>query len=211
VAPVEVLGLAGKNSGGAVRTTQVTADQPGTVTCTYDPARQAAALPAGQPRHDGGRHAAGRAGSRRAGRPLDVASTNPRSSPSAAPPRWTPGTRCSTMTAATASRAREMAPVSLGQRETTPCCSQRDAARRRARWFEQGDVCAKVAALRPATQVDHVDSRRTERLSQAMRRLMTTKHAPDLRRAIRSGADDLVGGVRHCRPPARRPRPRRPS
>jgi transcriptional regulator GlxA family with amidase domain len=35
VAPVEVLGLAGKMSGGAVRTTRVTTGRPGTVTCTY--------------------------------------------------------------------------------------------------------------------------------------------------------------------------------
>lgn len=35
VAPVEVLGLTGKMSGGAVRTTQVTTGRPGTVTCTY--------------------------------------------------------------------------------------------------------------------------------------------------------------------------------
>lgn len=35
VAPVEVLGLAAKMSGGAVRTTQVTTGKPGMVTCTY--------------------------------------------------------------------------------------------------------------------------------------------------------------------------------
>ncbi|MET9224202.1 DJ-1/PfpI family protein [Lentzea sp. NPDC003310] len=35
VAPVEVLGLAGKLSGGAVRTTLVSPDRPRTVTCTY--------------------------------------------------------------------------------------------------------------------------------------------------------------------------------
>ena len=35
VAPVEVLGLAGRASGGAVVTTQVTAGRPGTVTCAY--------------------------------------------------------------------------------------------------------------------------------------------------------------------------------
>ncbi|WP_260478763.1 hypothetical protein [Kibdelosporangium aridum] len=35
VAPVEVLGLAGKMSGGAIRTTLVTTGRPGTVTCTY--------------------------------------------------------------------------------------------------------------------------------------------------------------------------------
>ncbi|MEU7474575.1 DJ-1/PfpI family protein [Lentzea sp. NPDC042327] len=35
VAPVEVLGLAGRMSGGAVVTTQVTSGRPGTVTCTY--------------------------------------------------------------------------------------------------------------------------------------------------------------------------------
>ncbi|ANZ43505.1 AraC family transcriptional regulator [Lentzea guizhouensis] len=35
IAPVEVLGLAGKLSGGAIRTTLVSPDRPRTVTCTY--------------------------------------------------------------------------------------------------------------------------------------------------------------------------------
>ncbi|MET8757572.1 methyltransferase, FxLD system [Lentzea sp. NPDC004782] len=71
-------------------------------------------------------------------------------------------------------RARETAPAALGQRETTVLLFSAMLRAAGLDWFEQGDVWAKIAALRPAHHVDRTNSQRTERLSQAVRRLMIT-------------------------------------
>jgi len=74
-------------------------------------------------------------------------------------------------------RARDTAPA-LGQRETTVLLFSAMLRAAGLDWFEQGDVWATVASLRPPAP-DHGDS---ERLRQAMRRLMTVnaRDAPDL-------------------------------
>lgn len=63
-------------------------------------------------------------------------------------------------------------PTALGQRETTVLLFSAMLRAAGLDWFEQGDVWAKIAALRPSALTHH-DSERTERLSQAVRRLMT--------------------------------------
>ena len=70
--------------------------------------------------------------------------------------------------------ARTTAPAALGQRETTVLLFSAMLRAAGLDWFEQGDVWAKIAALRPAAHGHRTDSPRTERLSQAVRRLMTT-------------------------------------
>jgi protein-L-isoaspartate(D-aspartate) O-methyltransferase len=70
--------------------------------------------------------------------------------------------------------ARATAPAALGQWETTVLLFSAMLRAAGLDWFEQGDVWAKVAALRPTADADHMDSERTGRLSQAVRRLMTT-------------------------------------
>jgi protein-L-isoaspartate(D-aspartate) O-methyltransferase len=67
-------------------------------------------------------------------------------------------------------RARDTALAVLGQRETTVLLFSAMLRAAGLDWFEQGDVWAKVASLRPA---DQVCSQRAERLSHAVRRLMT--------------------------------------
>ncbi|MCT2587566.1 methyltransferase, FxLD system [Actinophytocola gossypii] len=71
-------------------------------------------------------------------------------------------------------RARDTAPTALGQRETTLLLFSAMLRAASLDWFEQGDVWAKIAALRPAAHAHHTDSQRLERWSQAVRRLMTT-------------------------------------
>ncbi|RKT86367.1 protein-L-isoaspartate(D-aspartate) O-methyltransferase [Saccharopolyspora antimicrobica] len=70
--------------------------------------------------------------------------------------------------------ARTTAPAALGQRETTVLLFSAMLRAAGLDWFEQGDVWAKIAALRPAAHGHHTDSQRTERWNQAVRRLMTT-------------------------------------
>ncbi|RSM80870.1 methyltransferase, FxLD system [Kibdelosporangium aridum] len=70
--------------------------------------------------------------------------------------------------------ARTTASAALGQRETTVLLFSAMLRAAGLDWFEQGDVWAKVAVLRPADRAEHIDSERTERLSQAVRRLMTS-------------------------------------
>ncbi|WP_422647558.1 methyltransferase, FxLD system [Actinoalloteichus caeruleus] len=67
---------------------------------------------------------------------------------------------------------RTATPAALGHRETTVVLFSAMLRAAGLDWFEQGDVWARVAALRPAHV--HADVRRTERWSQAVRRLMTT-------------------------------------
>jgi protein-L-isoaspartate(D-aspartate) O-methyltransferase len=70
--------------------------------------------------------------------------------------------------------ARATKPAALGQRETTVLLFSAMLRAAGLDWFEQGDVWGKVAALRPTAHVHSSNSPRTERLSQAVRRLMTT-------------------------------------
>lgn len=70
--------------------------------------------------------------------------------------------------------ARTTAPAALGQREATVLLFSAMLRAAGLDWFEQGDVWAKVAALRPTEHVHHIGSPHTERLRQAVRRLMTT-------------------------------------
>lgn len=70
--------------------------------------------------------------------------------------------------------ARATAPAALGQRETTVLLFSSMLRGAGLDWFEQGDVWDKVAALRPTAQAPSTRSPHTERLSQAVRRLMTT-------------------------------------
>ena len=70
--------------------------------------------------------------------------------------------------------ARATKPAALGQRETTVLLFSSMLRAAGLDWFEQGDVWGKVAALRPAAQPHSNNSPHTERLSQAVRRLMTT-------------------------------------
>lgn len=71
-------------------------------------------------------------------------------------------------------RSHDTAPAALGQRETTVLLFSAMLRAAGLDWFEQGDVWAKVAALRSAAHGHHTDSQRTERWNQAVRRLMTT-------------------------------------
>jgi protein-L-isoaspartate(D-aspartate) O-methyltransferase len=70
----------------------------------------------------------------------------------------------------------------LGQRETTVLLFSIMLRAAGLDWFEQGDVWAKVTASRPATHAHSVSAQRTEELSRAVRRLMTTNAhcVPDL-------------------------------
>ena len=70
----------------------------------------------------------------------------------------------------------------LGQRETTVLLFSAMLRAAGLDWFEQGDVWAKVTALRPATHVHNTSAQRTEKLSRAVRRLMTVnaRGVPDL-------------------------------
>ncbi|OLT41625.1 hypothetical protein BJF85_04070 [Saccharomonospora sp. CUA-673] len=70
--------------------------------------------------------------------------------------------------------ARATKPAALGQRETTVLLFSSMLRAAGLDWFEQGDVWDKVAALRPTAQPHSNNSPHTERLSQAVRRLMTT-------------------------------------
>jgi protein-L-isoaspartate(D-aspartate) O-methyltransferase len=70
--------------------------------------------------------------------------------------------------------ARATKPAALGQRETTVLLFSAMLRAAGLDWFEQGDVWGKVAALRPTAHANSTDSPHTERLSQAVRRLMTT-------------------------------------
>lgn len=70
--------------------------------------------------------------------------------------------------------ARATKPAALGQRETTVLLFSSMLRAAGLDWFEQGDVWDKVAALRPTAQPHTNNSPHTERLSQAVRRLMTT-------------------------------------
>lgn len=70
--------------------------------------------------------------------------------------------------------ARVTKPAALGQRETTVLLFSAMLRAAGLDWFEGGDVWGKVAALRPTAHANSTDSPHTERLSQAVRRLMTT-------------------------------------
>jgi protein-L-isoaspartate(D-aspartate) O-methyltransferase len=62
-------------------------------------------------------------------------------------------------------------PENLGRRETAVLLASAMMRAAGLDWFEQGDVWAKVAVLRPAT--GHLSSERTAELAPAMRKLMT--------------------------------------
>jgi protein-L-isoaspartate(D-aspartate) O-methyltransferase len=66
----------------------------------------------------------------------------------------------------------DLIPV-LGQRETTVLLFSTMLRAAGLDWFEQGDVWAKVAALRPAAHSHRITAERAEELGQAVRRLMT--------------------------------------
>ena len=70
----------------------------------------------------------------------------------------------------------------LGQRETTVLLFSIMLRAAGLDWFEQGDVWAKVTNLRPAAHAHSTSAKRTEELSRAVRRLMTTNAycVPDL-------------------------------
>ncbi|MGH3943402.1 MAG: thiopeptide-type bacteriocin biosynthesis protein [Pseudonocardiaceae bacterium] len=70
----------------------------------------------------------------------------------------------------------------LGQRETTVLLYSAMLHAAGLDWFEQGDVWAKVTALRPASHTHYTAPERAEGLSQAIRRLMTAdpRSVPDL-------------------------------
>lgn len=70
----------------------------------------------------------------------------------------------------------------LGQRETTVLLFSVMLRAAGLDWFEQGDVWAKVSALRPATAAHPVTPERAEGLSRAIRRLLITdpRSAPGL-------------------------------
>ncbi len=68
--------------------------------------------------------------------------------------------------------ARATKPAALGKREATVLLFSAMLRATGLDWFEQGDVWGKVAALRPTAH--STGSAHTERLSQAVRRLMTT-------------------------------------
>lgn len=70
--------------------------------------------------------------------------------------------------------ARKTAPATLGPRETTVLLFSAMLRAAGLDWFEQGDVWAKIAVLRPGHHAVRLDSPCTGRLSQALRRLMTT-------------------------------------
>lgn len=63
-------------------------------------------------------------------------------------------------------------PEHLGRRETAVLLTSAMMRGAGLDWFEQGDVWAKVAALRPAT--DPLPPERAAELAPAMRKLMTT-------------------------------------
>lgn len=61
----------------------------------------------------------------------------------------------------------------MGQRETTVLLFTRMLRAAELDWFEQGDVWAKVAELRPAAEAHRTTTERAEELGRAVRRLMT--------------------------------------
>ena len=65
------------------------------------------------------------------------------------------------------------APAGLGQRETTVLLFSTMLRAAGLDWFEQGDVWAKVADLRPDSQTYQAAADRAEELGQAVRRLLT--------------------------------------
>lgn len=72
--------------------------------------------------------------------------------------------------------------ASMGQRETTVLLFSTMLRAAGLDWFEQGDVWATIAALRPAAHAHRTTAERAEELGQALRRLMTVNahSVPDL-------------------------------
>lgn len=73
-------------------------------------------------------------------------------------------------------------PACLGQRETTVLLFSTMLRAAGLDWFEQGDVWAKVADLRPSGQANQAAADRVAELGQAVRRLLTVNphSVPDL-------------------------------
>jgi protein-L-isoaspartate(D-aspartate) O-methyltransferase len=76
----------------------------------------------------------------------------------------------------------DTASAGMGQRETTVLLISTMLRAAGLDWFEQGDVWAKVADLRPSSQVHRSAAERAEELGRAVRRLMSVdaRSVPDL-------------------------------